>query len=274
MEESQTKSLRIAIVGCGNVATHLALGLDRAGVCPVGIYGRDPLTVARLAESLSAQSSLMCGALSDVASSAADVVIVSVADHAIADVAAAVGPLPAGTVVLHTSGTVGMELLSCVSADHGILYPLQTFSRDVPADLSEVPFFTEASTEAALAVADGLASMLSEHVTHADASRRRALHIAGVLSCNFPNYLLECAAKVLSDAGFGLDVVAPLVRATIAKAFGVGPHDAQTGPARRGDIDVIRSQAASLPDDMAEIYRALSRSIMYSHQLPCKDETL
>ncbi len=271
MEESQTKSLRIAIVGCGNVATHLALGLDRAGVCPVGIYGRDPLTVARLAESLSAQSSLMCGALSDVASSAADVVIVSVADHAIADVAAAVGPLPAGTVVLHTSGTVGMELLSCVSADHGILYPLQTFSRDVPADLSEVPFFTEASTEAALAVADGLASMLSEHVTHADASRRRALHIAGVLSCNF---LLECAAKVLSDAGFGLDVVAPLVRATIAKAFGVGPHDAQTGPARRGDIDVIRSQAASLPDDMAEIYRALSRSIMYSHQLPCKDETL
>lgn len=144
----------------------------------------------------------------------------------------------------------------------------------MPVDLSEVPFFTEASTEAALAVADGLASVLSEHVVHADASRRRALHIAGVLSCNFPNYLLECAGKVLADAGFGLDVVAPLVRTTIAKAFDVGPHDAQTGPARRGDIEVLRAQAASLPDDMAEIYRALSRSIMYSHQLPCKDETL
>ncbi len=274
MEESQIKSLRIAIVGCGNVATHFALGLDRVGICPVGIYGRDPLTVARLAESLSAPSSLMCGDLSEVASSAADVVIVSVADRAIADVAAAIGPLPVGTVVLHTSGTVGMERLSCVSADHGILYPLQTFSRNVPVDLSEVPFFTEASTEAALAVADGLASVLSEHVVHADASRRRALHIAGVLSCNFPNYLLECAGKVLADAGFGLDVVAPLVRTTIAKAFDVGPHDAQTGPARRGDIEVLRAQAASLPDDMAEIYRALSRSIMYSHQLPCKDETL
>ena len=111
MEESQIKSLRIAIVGCGNVATHFALGLDRFGICPVGIYGRDPLTVARLAESLSAPSSLMCGDLSEVASSAADVVIVSVADRAIADVAAAIGPLPVGTVVLHTSGTVGMELL-------------------------------------------------------------------------------------------------------------------------------------------------------------------
>lgn len=263
--------MKIAIAGCGNVATHLALGLERAGMAPAGIYGRNEDNVRRLAAQLGCRDRLLCGGYADVGAARPDVVIVSVADSALPEVAEAIGPLPGGTVALHTSGTVGMEVLAAVSADCGILYPLQTFSRDVPVDLSEVPFFTEGATPHALAMADGLGALLSEHVAHADAERRRALHIAGVLSCNFPNYLLECAQAVLADAGFGLGVVEPLVRATIAKAFAVGPHAAQTGPARRGDVGVMRSQASALCPEVAGIYREISRAIMAAHCLPQKN---
>lgn len=268
------KSLKIALAGCGNVATRLALGLESAGIEPVGIYGRNPATVRCLVERLVGRKDIACGSFADIASSGADIVLVSVADSALSEVAAAIGRLAPGTVALHTSGTVGMDVLAGMSDDHGIIYPLQTFSRDVEVDLSAVPFFTEGSTPRALEAADNLAAVFSENVTHADAAHRRALHIAGVLSCNFPNYLLECARKVLAGAGFSLDVVAPLVRATMDKAFAIGPHDAQTGPARRGDVDVMRAQAASLPPDIAAIYRSLSREIMISHDIPQKNMEL
>lgn len=160
-----------------------------------------------------------------------------------------------------------MEYLSPVSDRVGVLYPLQTFSADVPVDLSRVPFFTEAALEDDLARVDALARLMSEHVHHADAAHRRVLHIAGVFSSNFPNVLLECVERILSPAGYPLDVVRPLIEATVAKAFEAGPHKAQTGPARRGDYDVIRRQLVALPDELRPVYLVLSDLILESHGL-------
>ncbi|MDE6134092.1 MAG: DUF2520 domain-containing protein, partial [Muribaculaceae bacterium] len=167
--------------------------------------------------------------------------------------------------VLHTSGTIPKEVLAPMSARKGIIYPLQTFSRDACVDISSVPFFNEADSDADLSLADSIASAISRSVHHADESHRRILHIAGVFSCNFPNVLLECTQRILAEAGYGLEVVEPLVRATVDKAFSIGPHAAQTGPARRGDTQVIERQQAALPPDLAGIYKILTQTILKSH---------
>ncbi len=133
-------------------------------------------------------------------------------------------------------------------------------------DVSEVPFFTEATDAGTLAVADSFAQTLSRTCSHADSAIRAKLHVAGVLSSNFPIYLLGMTEKVLAEAGLPLSTVQPLVKASISKAFEVGPHDALTGPARRGDVKVLNKQLSSLSDPAAKaIYEAISDAILQEY---------
>lgn len=258
---SSLSSRDIVLVGAGNVATHLAEALaPRISA----VFSRSQERAGALGRRIGVPG---CSDFSRVSEFCPGTVIVSVADKAVAPVAAAIGAVPSRPLTVHTSGTVGMEYLSPVSDRVGVLYPLQTFSADVPVDLSRVPFFTEAAQEDDLARVDALARLMSEHVHHADAAHRRVLHIAGVFSSNFPNVLLECVERILSPAGYPLDVVRPLIEATVAKAFEAGPHKAQTGPARRGDYDVIRRQLVALPDELRPVYLVLSDLILESHGL-------
>lgn len=251
--------LRVAVIGSGNVATHLAVALAALdGVEISQIVSRSDANARRLAERVGAV------AATDVAGvdRESDFVVISTTDTAISDVVARM-PRDLSAIVVHTSGSVPMDVLRPASDRVGVLYPLQTFSRTAYVDVSRVPFFTEASDEATLAAVDALAGRLSPSVTHADSRCRRVLHIAGVLACNFPTYLLDCTARVLAAEGLDLDVVRPLVEVTIAKCFDIGPHEAQTGPARRGDRAVVDAHIEALPDEnMKAVYRTLSEAIM------------
>lgn len=248
---------RIILIGAGNVATRLGLALVAAGHHIEGVCSRGSQSGRDLADLLG------CRAIERIADTPAgcDMVLIATGDAAVAEVAAA---LPAsGYVVAHTSGSVPIEVLARHHRHAAVLYPLQTFSKDVEVDISKVPFFTEASDDTAWQMVDDVARSLSHTVSHADSAVRSRLHVAGVLSCNFPVYLLDITRRVLADVGLPLDVVAPLVEATMCKTFDVGPLKAMTGPARRGDIDVVKRQLNSLAlETDRNIYRALSQAIL------------
>lgn len=248
----------LSIVGAGNVASHLAREFHARG-CRISTVAASHIDSARrLADKVGATAVEPSMTDTDV-----DFVIIAVSDSAVSDVAAS---LPTGrAIVAHTSGSVPLDTLKARHDKAGVFYPLQTFSRDVNVDISRVPIFTEASDAYTLEQLDKLAGTLSRHVYHADSERRKALHVAGVLTSNFPVYLLEIARQQLAHAGFPLEVVQPLAEATIVKAFQVGPHDAMTGPARRGDIAVTQCQAAMLPDGHREVYNAITNCILHDY---------
>lgn len=252
----------ISIVGAGNVAGHLAVALKASGASIAQVSARSIETASRLAQRVGARAVEVPQMSTDV-----DMVLIAVADRAVADVAAMLPPGRA--IVAHTSGSVPLERIAAAGRRVAVLYPLQSFSRDVPVDVSQVPFFTEATDEATHAEIDAIARRLSEHVYHADSAQRRHLHIAGVLAGNFPVYLLEMARRTLAEAGFPLEVVKPLMEAVTEKAFAVGPHDALTGPARRGDVAVTRLHAEALPPSHRAIYEAFTHAIIdeYSEQI-------
>lgn len=253
------ETARIVFLGSGNVAGHLAAAFKASGAEIVQVYSPNAEHAGNLAVAVGALAvddlSLLC--------SDADFYVVSVTDSAVAATAAAM-PRVRGTVV-HTSGSVPMDVLFGASDRVGVLYPLQTFSKGRELDMSVVPFFNEASDDATLRYIDGMASRISGSVFHADSSTRPFLHVAGVLGCNFPNYLLGCAAEVLSRGGYKLDVLRPLLQETVAKAFEFGPYAAQTGPAVRGDRSTIERHGDMLPAETAELYRMLSEQIMKVH---------
>jgi predicted short-subunit dehydrogenase-like oxidoreductase (DUF2520 family) len=260
---SSTGTIRIGFVGAGNVATHLALGFDTAEcVEVVQLFSRNIDHATTLASRL-----INCEPSDSLAEldTTLDALVIAVSDTSIADVVDAMPHY--GGLLLHTSGSVPMNVLSAKAEHYGVLYPLQTFSRDVALELENVPFFIEAESDATRVRIDRLARLLSPRVYHANSEQRRTLHLAGVLSCNFVTYLWECATRVLSTDGYDFDVVAPLIEATIAKVKECGAHAAQTGPARRGDVATMQAHMAMLPEREREIYKLLSQAIMSSHDI-------
>lgn len=250
---------RIAIIGAGNVATHLARALDRKARV-VQVCSRNIEHAARLASALRD-----CKPTDDASTLDADCdyYIISVCDDAIEPVSMTL-PDTDG-IVVHTSGSTPIDKLARHQR-RGVLYPLQTFSAAAELDIQRVPFFIEGSDDGTRRKIKELAQTLSPSVYEADSEQRAALHIAAVFACNFTNHLLEIAVGILHDNGYPLTVLQPLLEVTLHKAMLIGPHGAQTGPAVRRDMGVINRHLSALASRQAEIYRLLTQSIMERHK--------
>lgn len=255
---------RIVVIGAGNVASHIAPALEESGAgVVVQVYSRSLESAGRLASRLRSAA-----AINDVAAIVedADVYLVSLVDDAIAPfVDSAVGRLKGDALWMHTSGSIGMEVLAPLSPHYGVFYPLQTFSKDVALDVAEVPLFIEGSTRDVAETIRSFASSLFKRVYDADSNTRRMMHIAAVFACNFTNYMWTLASDVLSVEGLPFDVLKPLLEETLRKACTVGPEAGQTGPAARGDRRVIDTHINLIDGEKKEIYRLLSECIISRH---------
>lgn len=251
----------IVLIGSGNVATHIAGAIkDRIHT----VISRNYDSAYRLADRIGACA---CSDFAKVADIRPEIVLISIADNALSDVVSMLGSMDNNPLAVHTSGTVPKEALLPVSRRTGVLYPLQTFSKGTPVDMKSVPFFTEAADSSDYGILDNLALSISGIVHHADSDKRRRLHIAGVFSSNFIVALLEITNKVLTDSGYPLDTVKPLVEATIEKVFRIGPFAAMTGPAVRGDETVMDLQRKGLEGIDRRIYDIMSEYIVKSHNV-------
>ena len=130
-------------------------------------------------------------------------------------------------------------------------------------DLSQVPVFVQGSDEKSLKMAHLLGDAISPKVYEADGQLRAKLHAAAVYACNFTNHLWAIADDILRrEAGVDLGVLYPLIGETMRKALTMRPADGQTGPARRGDRNVIEKHKSLLTPDEANLYEILSQHII------------
>ncbi len=247
---------RVVIIGSGNVATSLAHGLSAH--CEVAqIYSR------QLAHAQELATAIGCPDYTDDLNNLvpdADAYIIAVRDDVIADVIAAVPDN--GALWIHTSGSKTIDLFAGRRSHYGVLWPMQSFTREMVVSLDDVHFFVEANNEAAMNDLLELGRMLSHHVIEADSNRRLQLHVASVFSCNFANHMWTLAKEVLDEGGLPFDALKPLIRTTVDKLDKLSPAQSQTGPAIRHDKQVIDSHLAMLDGDKHDIYDQLSQSIM------------
>lgn len=259
--------LRISIIGAGNVATHIATALSSKAKV-IQIYTPHMESASRLAGMTGAE------AIDDLSmlDTTVDGMIISIKDDAVEQLLGDISRLftagqTAKPVWMHTAGSVDMNCFPDSMPRHGILYPLQTFSRDVAVDMRLVPFFIEASDSKSLEMIYSVASLLSDTVKPLDSESRRTLHAAAVLACNMPMYLWSLAHDILQTHGLDFTVMRPLLEVTLDKAMNRNPADVITGPARRGDKVTIAKHLSDLPPKAAEIYAVLSNEIlkMFNH---------
>jgi len=250
--------IKIAIIGAGNLATRISASLKARGVEIVQVFSRTEKSASVLAEKLGC--SFTCDPL--LITKDADIYIVSVSDSALCEL------LPKtnfnNKLVAHTAGSVSIDVLKESSANYGVFYPLQTFSKQRSIDFSSVPFCIEANSLANEKILVELASKLSGDVRIISSEQRKQIHLAAVFASNFVNHMLAVAAKILAEKDVPLDILFPLIDETIAKAKVLDPILAQTGPAVRNDQNTINEHMRMLSNtsDLKELYDNLSKSIL------------
>lgn len=251
---------RIVIVGAGNLATNLGEALRREGRGVEQVFSRTRESAAALAERLGCAYTT---SLEDIISDA-DLYIVSVKDEVVGEVARKVAERAGDGIVVHTAGSIPMSVFGETHARHGVLYPMQTFSKQKIVDFRELSIFVEASDEDTLAALEHFARMLTDNVYRLDSEQRRYLHLAAVFACNFANHCFTLADDVLASQGLPFNVMMPLIRETVGKLAVMAPRDAQTGPAARGDLNVIEAQRQLISNELSlTVYDAMTNGILH-----------
>lgn len=255
------KPLSLSFIGSGNVAWHLAPALENVGFAVREVFSRNGKNAAALAEKLyecEVTDSL------DFTQSASRLFVMAVPDDVIREVAGELA-LPDESMLVHTSGSCPLSLLEdSPAALTGVFYPLMTFTKGRRVDFGEIPFFVESDDEACRKVLTGMARALTSKVYQISSEKRQHLHAAAVFASNFTNHMLTVSKNLLKDQGLSFDVLKPLIAETINKSLEIGPEKGQTGPARRGDLEVLDRHLALLESDsaVAEIYRMVSQHII------------
>ena len=93
-----------------------------------------------------------------------------------------------------------------------------------------------------------------------DSGQREAIHLAAVFANNFGNAMFGIAQEIALKAGFDPKVLTPLILQTAAKLKYSTAEDMQTGPAKRGDKEVMTEHLHQISNQpqLAEIYRVIS----------------
>lgn len=250
--------MKIVLIGAGNLATHLGKALHAAGHDMIQVFSRTMQSAEALASLLDAEP------LTDISQvrDDADVYIFSVKDSALEQL---ISQLCGGEkkVFLHTAGSMPMSVFRGKALHYGVLYPMQTFSKQREVDFSIIPCFIEANDEFALKQIEGLAGQISHRVYQLSSEDRKYLHLSAVFACNFANHCYAASQKLLQQHGIPFDVMLPLIDETAAKVHGMTPKEAQTGPAVRYDENVIGKQIQLLENQpyFQKIYDCMSKSI-------------
>ncbi|WP_101689000.1 Rossmann-like and DUF2520 domain-containing protein [Dysgonomonas massiliensis] len=254
--------MKIVFIGAGNVATHLASAMDSTGFEIIQIFSQTIESAKALSEKLS-KKPIYTNQIDQI-DNRADLYIFSIKDSALQQVVSQIKPNSG--IWIHTAGSMSIDLFRGYANRFGVIYPLQTFSKNKQVDWTNIPIFLEASDIDTLDVLKSVAGQLSKSVYELSSDKRKYVHLTGVFACNFTNYMYSASADILQQAGLPFEVALPLIDETCAKVHTLSPKEAQTGPAIRFDENVMNRHIDLIEDaKLKEIYRLISEKIHENH---------
>jgi predicted short-subunit dehydrogenase-like oxidoreductase (DUF2520 family) len=258
------KEQLVSFIGSGNLAWHLAPALDNAGYIVTEVYSRNAQHAESLTERLY-QAEVK--ATVDFSTSPSRIFIIATSDDSIADVVREI-ILRDEALLVHTSGSQPLSILQYAATPFiGVFYPLQSFSKGSRITFDHVPILVEGAQEQSVDLLLAMARAVSKSVHMISSEERKALHVAAVFASNFTNHMLSVAEIITAASHIDFVLLQPLIRETITKSLAAGPRESQTGPAKRGDLEVLDNHMDFLQDHpaIAEMYKVISQHILNLH---------
>ncbi len=241
--------MRLGILGGGRAAWAFGSAWKRIGWPLSGVWLRN--------ESRSAIAELLATPRTPIETLArhSDLLLVAVSDRAIEDVANAIPPT--GATIFHASGAL-------LSVRGGFsLHPLKSLPPvGAPSDLDDTLLVFEGEHRD---IARKLADAVGARFAVVAAEQKPRYHAAAVFGANYVAAMLDTAERLMTEAGVS-GVREELVALAGSAIENWRRHtDARrfTGPAARGDRDVLARHAAALADDpeLARLYDLVAEQI-------------
>ena len=249
--------MQVVLIGTGNVATVLSKLLVTKGHTILEVVGRELEKALLIATPIGAKAIAAISLISHKA----DIYIIAVNDDAIVEVAQQL--VLHNKLVVHTAGSKPTNILSQVSTNFGVLWPLQTLRKETLV-IPEIPFVIDANNKASLDMLELFAKTLSTQCFRANDQDRIKLHLSAVVVSNFTNHLYALIENYCEAENLDFKLLLPLINETTKRLDNDSPKNLQTGPAIRGDFETIERHLALLEKQpsLQALYKVLSDSIL------------
>ena len=261
----QNSSLKIGFIGAGRTASALATGLAQSGYRIAAIASRTHESARLIAETIQD-----CHAEKDSSAivTSCDFVFITTPDDSIETVAGQIH-WREGMAVVHCSGAKTSDILKNAK-DQGALtasfHPMQTFPKtgDGTHKLSGISFAIEGDP-LILDELKKMAASLGGWPVEVSPEDRVIYHLSGFLACGAVTSLMSQASSLWEILGYkreyGLKVLLPLLKSTVASIETHGIADSLTGPISRGDIGTVERHIDALHQSAKSIlpvYKSLA----------------
>ena len=250
--------MKISIIGAGNVGINLFETLiKKKGLKIVSLFNR---SIEKILSHR--KKTFITNNMEEIKKS--DIYIISTNDDSIEKVSNKLKGR--GGLILHTSGSTEMKILS-VHKDFGVLYPLQTLTRDKLCDFKKVPVCIEGNSTFNIKKLKKLVTIIGSKCYQVDSKQRLALHVSAVFASNFTNYLFSIAHDICAENKIPFEIFFPLIRETIEKIEKNDPSKIQTGPAIRKDLNTIKKHLNFIKSkNSKKIYSILTQAIIANNE--------
>ena len=249
--------MKISIIGAGNVGINLFETLiKKKELKIVSLFNR---SIEKILSHR--KKTFITNNMDEIKKS--DIYIISTNDDSIEKVS---NNLKESGLILHTSGSTEMKILS-VHKYFGVLYPLQTLTRDKLCDFKKVPFCIEGNSTFNIKKLKKLVTIIGSKCYHVDSKQRLALHVSAVFASNFTNYLFSIALDICAENKIPFEIFFPLIKEIIEKIEKNNPSKIQTGPAIRKDLNTIKKHLNFIKSkNSKKIYSILTEGIIANNE--------
>lgn len=249
--------MQVTIIGTGNVATVLGKLIFTHKHQINQVYGRNIDTAKVLANQINAKAIDNLKELN----TDADIYIIAVSDKSIETICKQINLKD--KIVLHTAGSVSINLLKNTSTNYGVLYPIQSLRKNMDIE-TPIPFLVDGNNETTISTIENFAKTISQKVERGNDNERLKLHTAAVFSCNFVNYMYLQSANFCEANGIDFSLLQALIEETATRIRTNHPKDVFTGPAVRKDMSTIEKHLEQLNENpqVQQLYKLISEMIM------------
>jgi len=249
------------IIGSGKVAKAIVPQLLKNGIQVLQLFSRRPQEVDFIKNGDAQHSVEIISDYVDI-SDQADIYILAVKDDALSEVSEKLSQvISSDKYVCHLSGSLKLEVLDSNFSKKICFWPMYSFIGH-EVDWQKVPLFVTSNIKNEEIYSFGKTlSPLMYSVTEEEKSK---IHIAAVFANNFSNYNLHIAEEILKTTQIPLSVFKPMMEGMLNGIFEKGALLTQTGPAHRGDLNIVENQFIYLQEHFPEfalLYQQYSKLI-------------
>jgi predicted short-subunit dehydrogenase-like oxidoreductase (DUF2520 family) len=253
--------MNIVFLGSGNTATVLAKLAHQKGHTVLQVWSRCTAHAQLLAKQVQAEA---ITSLTNI-NTAADICVLAVTDTVVAAIASQLSLKK--TILVHTAGSVAMQVLNSAATNYGVLYPLQSLRKELEPP-ANIPLLVNGNSDTVKSELFDLARTISSTVSFAGDEQRLQLHLGAVMVNNFTNHLYVLAQEYCHKQGLDFALLHPLIQETALRVQNNNAVDVQTGPALRNDEETIQRHLHLLRNNEAlqKLYQMFTESIRLYHK--------